>query len=200
MDTNIPWIFGSSRLIVFIVLSDSVDLQFYMSLLKILCLFDLDSKDFGDETSTKWYLLISFFIEVSGTLQTTPPCVLYIYCWIHWMFLLNISWVPLTHWDPFYILMQKIEYLCPIAFAKLNLSCLYVLFIEFFALLPHPWGQYVSHNLDYVIGIVEIGMLSYWAIFQSPYPWGKYIRVTLPMRAIHGSDSSYGSNTQDMAS
>ena len=63
MDTNIPWIFGSSRLIVFIVLSDSVDLQFYMSLLKILCFFDLDSKDFGDETSTKWYLLISFSLR-----------------------------------------------------------------------------------------------------------------------------------------
>ena len=71
MDTNIPWIFGSSRLIVFIVLSDSVDLEFYMSLLEILCFFDLGSEDLGDETSAEWYLLIGLCIDVSGTLHIT---------------------------------------------------------------------------------------------------------------------------------
>ena len=45
--------FGSSRLIIFIVLSNSVGLEIFMSLLKILCFFDLDSEDLGDETSAK---------------------------------------------------------------------------------------------------------------------------------------------------
>jgi hypothetical protein len=40
----------------------------------------------------------------------------------------------------------------------------------------------VGHNLDYVIGVVEIGMLSNFF-------------VTLSMGAIHGSDPFCGGNT-----
>jgi hypothetical protein len=38
---------------MFIVLSNSVGLEIFMSLLKILCFFDLDSKDLGDGTSAE---------------------------------------------------------------------------------------------------------------------------------------------------
>ncbi len=59
--------------------------------------------------------------------------------------------------------------------------------------VTHPWEQYLGHDLDHKIGVMEIeaycGMIDNY-----------YFLVTLPMGTIHGSDPSYGGNTHDMTS
>ena len=51
------------------LLRNGVGSKLFMSLLEILCFFDLDSEDLGDETSAEWYLLIGLCIDVSETLH-----------------------------------------------------------------------------------------------------------------------------------